>query len=150
MIKFILKGLLRDRSRSLFPLLTVMIGVLLTVLLFCWIKGAETNFLEAAAKFESGHVKIMSRAYSAESDQIPDDLAFIGVGELMQGLNKDFPDLIWTARIKFGGLLDIPDEAGETRSQGPVAGMAIDLFSESSREGEAPGFGKNPGAGASA
>lgn len=136
MIKFILKGLLRDRSRSLFPLLTVMIGVLLTVLLFCWIKGAETNFIEASAKFESGHVKIMSRAYSSESDQIPNDLAYIGVGGLLQGLKQDFPEMIWAPRIKFGGLLDVPDETGETRSQGPVAGMAVDLFSENSEEGK--------------
>ena len=35
--------------------------------------------------------------------------------------------MIWTPRIRFGGLLDIPDRAGETRSQGPVFGMGIDL-----------------------
>jgi putative ABC transport system permease protein len=40
----------------------------------------------------------------------------------------------WTPRIKFGGLLDIPDEKGETRAQGPVAGLALDLFSEESIE----------------
>ena len=39
MIKFFIKGLLRDRSRSLFPLLTVVIGVFLTVVFYCWVQG---------------------------------------------------------------------------------------------------------------
>ncbi|WP_196161559.1 hypothetical protein [Reinekea sp. G2M2-21] len=40
----------------------------------------------------------------------------------------------WVPRIRFGGLLDIPDDEGETRSQGPVFGMGIDLLSENSPE----------------
>ncbi|MBN1222970.1 MAG: hypothetical protein JXB23_06950, partial [Candidatus Aminicenantes bacterium] len=132
MIGFLFKGLMRDRSRSLFPLLTVIIGVLLTVLGLSWISGAETNFIDSSAKFNTGHVKIMSRAYARESEQMPNDLAYIGVRELMEKLQRDFPDMIWTSRIKFGGLLDIPDDMGETRAQGPVAGFALDLFSERS------------------
>jgi len=136
MIRFLLKGLLRDRSRSLFPFLTVAMGVMLTVLLFCWINGAESNFIESHAKFETGHVKIMSRAYAEEADQRPNDLAYIGVAQLMNELKTDFPDMIWTSRIKFGGLLDIPDERGETRAQGPVAGLALDILSPDSIEKE--------------
>lgn len=135
MIKFLFKGVIRDRARSMFPVLTVLFGVMLTVFLYSWIKGAETNFIESSAKFNTGHVKIMSSAYAKEADQIPNDLAFIGVEALMQDLKSNFPDLIWTPRIKFGGLLDIPDENGETRTQGPVAGLAVDLFSEKSHEG---------------
>jgi putative ABC transport system permease protein len=134
MIKFILKGIIRDRSRSLFPILTVFIGVALTVFLYGWIKGAETNFIESSAKFSSGHVKIMSRAYAEEEDQIPNDLAYIGVEALIKDLEQDYPEIIWTSRIRFGGLLDVPDEQGETRSQGPMGGLAVDLFSENSPE----------------
>jgi putative ABC transport system permease protein len=134
MISFLFKGLLRDRSRSVFPFLTVVIGVMLTVLLYSWIKGAQTSFIESSAKFDSGHVKIMSRAYAQEYDQMPNDLAYIGVKELLLELKRNFPSMHWTPRIKFGGLLDIPDEQGETRAQGPVAGLALDLFSEGSIE----------------
>jgi putative ABC transport system permease protein len=129
-----LKGVLRDRSRSLFPFLTVAIGVMLTVFLFSYIKGAESNFVESSARFSTGHVKIMSRAYAAEADQIPNDLAYIGVESLLRELRQEFPEMIWTPRIQFGGLLDIPDEKGETRSQGPVAGLAVDLFGSESPE----------------
>jgi len=140
MIKFIIKGILRDRSRSLFPILVVMIGVFLTVLFYCYMGGAVTNFVDTGAKFDSGHVKIMSRAYAENSDQIPNDLAYIGVEHLIGELKQEFPGYVWTTRIRFGGLLDVPDEEGETRAQGPVAGLALDLFTEDSLEWELLGI----------
>jgi putative ABC transport system permease protein len=140
MIKFIIKGILRDRSRSLIPILVVVIGVFLTVLFYCYMGGAISNFIDTGAKFDSGHVKIMSRAYADNSDQMPNDLAYIGVGQLVEELKQDFPEFVWTARIRFGGLLDVPDEQGETRSQGPVAGLAFDLLSDDSLEWELLGI----------
>jgi len=140
MIKFIIKGILRDRSRSLFPILVVMTGVFLTVLFYCYMGGAVTNFVDTGAKFDSGHVKIMSRAYAENSDQMPNDLAYIGVEQLIGELKQDFPGYVWATRIRFGGLLDIPDKEGETRAQGPVAGLALDLFSEDSQEWELLGI----------
>ena len=136
MIGFILKGIIRDRSRSLFPLLTVMLGVMLTVFLYCYIRGLETNFIDSTARFSSGHVKIMTRSYAAEADQMPNDLAYIGIESLLNRLSKEFPELIWTPRIRFVGLLDVPDETGETKVQGPVAGMAINLLDRQSPEPE--------------
>lgn len=136
MIKFLLKGILRDKSRSLFPILTVVAGVMLTVFGYCWVIGAGDNMMESSAKFSSGHVRVMSRAYAEEADQIPNDLAYIGVESLMQELRSDFPEFIWTPRIRYGGLLDIPDAQGETRSQGPVVGMAVDLLSSEAQEPE--------------
>ena len=140
MIKFIIKGILRDRSRSLFPVLVVVIGVFLTVLFYCYMGGAVNMFIETGAKFDTGHVKIMSRAYAENSDQTPNDLAYIGVGQLMGELKQDFPGYVWTKRIRFGGLLDVPDEEGETRAQGPVAGLALDLFTKDSLEWELLGI----------
>jgi len=78
----------------------------------------------------------MSRAYADEVEQVPNDLAYIGVDQLLGNLRQDFPELIWTPRTKFGGLLDIPDEKGETKVQGPCMGMALDLLSEDSPEKE--------------
>ncbi|MCJ7582660.1 MAG: FtsX-like permease family protein [Candidatus Aminicenantes bacterium] len=140
MIKFIFKGILRDRSRSVIPILVVVIGVFLTVLFYCYMEGAVNGWIETGAKFDSGHVKIMSRAYAENSDQIPLDLAYIGVEQLMNELKQDFPRFVWTKRIRFGGLLDVPDKEGETRAQGPVAGLALDLFTEGSLEWELLGI----------
>jgi len=136
MIAFLFKGLIRDRSRSLMPLVTVVAGVMLTVLMYSWVKGGETEIIRANAHFSTGHVKVMSRAYAQNEDQIPNDLAYIGVEGLVSELRREFSHLIWTPRIRFGGLLDIPDEDGETKTQGPVAGLAVDLLSSKSPEKE--------------
>ncbi len=116
------------------PLLTVVAGVMLTVLMYCWIRGTETEIIRASAHFSTGHMKIMSRAYAENEDQIPNDLSYFGVSDLILDLRSEFRDVIWTPRIRFGGLLDVPDEYGETRSQGPVAGLAVDLLSPASPE----------------
>lgn len=134
MIKFLFKGLIRDRSKSLFPIIIVMVGVAITVFLHGWINGAKSNMIQSHANFSTGHLKIMSRAYAEEANQVPNDLAYVGVDNLKTELKRDFPEMIWTPRIRFGGLLDIPDDEGETRSQGPVLGLAIDLLSPSSPE----------------
>jgi putative ABC transport system permease protein len=40
----------------------------------------------------------------------------------------------WVLRTQFGGLLDAPDENGETRSQGPTMAIAIDMITPGSKE----------------
>jgi len=134
MIKFLIKGLIRDRSRSLFPVLMVCAGAFLTVFIYSYMKGAIGDMVDSSARFDTGHVKIMTIAYSELSDQMPNDLALLGIGALMEKIEKQNPDMVWTSRIKLGGLLDIPDENGQTRSQGPVFGIGIDLFSPDSAE----------------
>jgi putative ABC transport system permease protein len=134
MIKFLFKGILRDKSRSLFPFLIVTAGVFLTVAMCCYIKGAEASFIRSNANLLSGHVRVMTEAYAKEADQIPNDLALTDLPSLIQDLQAGFPGFIWTPRIRFGGLLDVPDENGETRSQGPAAGMAVRLLSPQTPE----------------
>jgi putative ABC transport system permease protein len=134
MIKFLLKGLLRDRSRSLFPVLTVFTGVMLTVFAYSYVQGVASEFIRSTAHFSTGHARVMSRAYAEEADQIPNDMALMGIDSILTILQNDFSELNWTPRIKFGGLLDIPDEKGETRAQGPVMGMAVNLLSPESPE----------------
>ena len=136
MIKFIAKGILRDKSRSLLPIIVVSLGVLLTVFLSGWVTGVFGDMIDMNARFTTGHVKIMTRAYAANQDQKPNDLALLGTGELMEKLKEDYPDMKWVERINFGGLLDVPDEKGETRGQAPAAGQAVDLLSPDSEEAE--------------
>jgi putative ABC transport system permease protein len=133
-IRFLLKGLLRDRSRSLLPVLIVTAGVMLTVFFHAWIGGAISILIQSTAHYSVGHVRVMTRAYAAEADQIPNDLALLGADTLLAGLRRTFPDLLWTPRIKFGGLLDVPDVKGETREQAPVSGMGVNLLSAESPE----------------
>jgi len=134
MIKFLFKGLLRDRSRSLFPVLIVAAGVVLTVFLHAWINGAWTSVIQSTAHYSTGHVRVMTKAYSKEKDQRPNDLALLGIDTLMAELRHTFPDMLWTPRITFGGLLDIPDSNRETRVQSPISGLSVDLLTQGSPE----------------
>ena len=128
MINFLFKGIIRDKSRSLFPILVVFTGVVLSVLMVSWMTGAMNNFIVSNANFSTGHVKIMTRAYAENSDQSPIDLSLIGEKELLAEMEKKYPDMVWLPRIRFGGLLDVPDEKGETASQGPVLGLGVNLL----------------------
>jgi len=136
MIRFLFKGLLRDRNRSLLPILVVTAGVTLTVFLHCYITGILGDMIEFSANYTSGHVKIMTRAYAENKNQVPNDLALIEVDQLISNLQEDYPTMEFVQRINFGGLLDAPDESGETKKQGVVAGIAVDLISENSKEAD--------------
>ena len=136
MIRFLLKGIIRDKSRSLLPVIVVALGVFLTVFMSGWFQGIMGDMIDMNARFLSGHVKIMTRAYDENSDQAPLDLALLDVAALKKQLYVEYPDMEWVERIRSGGLLDVPDENGETRGQGPAMVTAIDLLSPESREAE--------------
>lgn len=134
MIGFVLKGLLRDRSRSLFPVLMVTAGVFLTVVLYGFMQGVLGDLVSSTAKYDTGHVKITTRAWRELADQTPNDLALMNADAILAQLRQQEGDMLWTGRIRFGGLLDVPDAKGETRAQGPVAGLALDLLGSDSPE----------------
>lgn len=136
MIQFILKGIVRDKNRSLLPVIIVALGVTLTVFLSGYLAGVFQDIINQNARFETGHVKIMSRSYADNKEQLPIDLALLEVDELYESLKQSYPDVEWVKRIKFGGLLDIADEEGNTKGQGPASVMAISLFSKESKEAE--------------
>jgi len=129
MIRFIFKGVLRDKNRSLLPIIVVSMGVFLTVLLSGWMQGIFGDMLIINANQTTGHVKIMTRAYAENQSQLPNDLALIGIDTLLPRLQNDYPEMQWVARIEFGGLLDIPNHKGETRAQGPAFCKAVNLLS---------------------
>jgi putative ABC transport system permease protein len=123
MIKFLLKGVFRDHHRSFFPAITVSIGVALTVLMNCYLTGVFGDMIDINAKFHADNI-----------NQLPNDYAMVGVDEILNNLHNRYPEMIFINRIKFGGLLDVADENGETKIQGPTMGTAVDLFSENSTE----------------
>ncbi len=143
MIKFLLKGLLRDKSRSRMPVIVVAIGVTLTVFMHAYITGFMGDTMEMNARFSYGHVTVMTRAYAEEAEMNPNDLAILNTQELLDELNTQFPDMEWAPRIVFGGLVDVPDQTGETRTQGPAMAMGVDMLSPTSREIERLGLEKS-------
>ena len=143
MIHFLTKGLLRDRSRSLFPVIIITITVTIVIFAIGFMKGSMNSVFLNTAVIISGHEKIVTRAYKEESQMLPNDLALLDVDQIIINLNKEYPDHFWSPRITFGGLLDIPDKNGETKDQGPVFALGVDLLNSNSRISEIWEFDKN-------
>ena len=136
MFRFVLKGILRDRSRSLFPIIVVSLIVALVIFNRGFLVGTMNGMFRDTAVISSGHVKIMTHAYQKESQLLPNDLALMNVGEITDVLGEMYSDYFWSPKISFAGLLDLPDEQGETKSQGPVMAYGIDFLSDNSRQHE--------------
>ncbi len=140
MFAFLWKGIIRDKSRSLLPVIVVAIGVFAIIFAYGLVNGMMSNMIQATANFQTGHLKVMTQAYSDNQGQKPNDLALLDTDMLVDQLTTDFPGVEWVPRIFFGGLLDIPDEQGETKAQGPVSGTAYDFLSGNTSELERIGL----------
>ena len=96
MIKFLTKGILRDRSRSLFPVIVVTLTVAMIVLFQGFLTGIMNSMFLDSAVVSTGHVKIMTKAYHEENQLLPNDLALLDTEKLVQELNrKHTADHVW-------------------------------------------------------
>ncbi len=136
MIRFLFLGLIRDKHRSLMPLIVTSSGVMLTVIFHAWITGVINNSIEFNARFSTGHVKIMTRAYAEYTSQSPNDLAILETDSLMYNVSAMIPEMEFSERIYFAGIIDVADKYGETMTQGPCMGIGIDLLSGNMSETE--------------
>jgi putative ABC transport system permease protein len=136
MIKFLARGLFRDRSRSFFPVFIITITVAIVIFALGFMRGAMNAVFLDTAVILSGYEKVVTRAYSDENQMLPNDLALVDIEPMIEQLESSYSDYFWTPKITFGGLLDIPDENNETKSQSPVIAMGIDFLSSSSRQVE--------------
>ena len=136
MINFLIKGLLRDRSRSIFPIIIITATVTIVIFALGFMNGAMNGMFLNTAVIISGHEKVVTRAYKEESQMLPNDLALLNVDQIIATLNQEYSNYFWSPRITFGGLLDVPNENGETKNQGPVIAFGIDLLNNNSRQAE--------------
>ncbi len=134
MIDFLFKGLIRDRSRSFFPLLIITAIVAIIIFFSGFLNGIYNSLFFNTALVNSGHVKVVTHAYNLEHQLLPNDLALLEIDDLVNDLEQSYPDYLWSPRITFAGLLDVPDENGETLSQSPVIALGIDFLSENSKQ----------------
>ena len=134
MIHFLFKGLMRDRSRSFFPLLIITVIVAIIIFFSGFLNGIYNSLFFNTAMVNSGHVKVVTHAYHLEHQLLPNDLALLESKNIIDDLEKKYDDYIWTPRITFAGLLDVPDENGETLNQSPVFALGIDFLSENSSQ----------------
>lgn len=134
MIRFLFLGLIRDKHRSLLPIIVTVTGVFLAVVFHSWMTGILGGSIEYNAKFSTGHVKVMTNSYAENINQMPNDLALYETDKITRELKSMFPQMKWAERIHFAGLIDIPDETGETVEQGPAVGFGLDILTPGSEE----------------
>ncbi|PKN75996.1 MAG: hypothetical protein CVU49_01095 [Candidatus Cloacimonetes bacterium HGW-Cloacimonetes-2] len=128
MFDFILKGIFRDRSRFLFPIIIISAGVSLMVFFLSFMDGYIESMIRQNARFETGHVKIVTKAYNELISQKPYDLGFLDNQEELDVWKTEYPQFDWAERITFGAILDKADSLGNSLSQGQVMGFALDLI----------------------
>ena len=134
MIKFLLKGILRDKSKSLIPVCVISLGVFITVFMSGFVDGVLSEMISSNANLDTGHLKVMTKPYNENKDQLPNDLALLEIDLLIDSLESEYPNLEWVPRIKFGGILDVPDVNGETIIQGPGIGLGLSILGEDKSE----------------
>jgi putative ABC transport system permease protein len=134
MINFLFKGLLRDKSRSFFPIIIITLIVSIIIFFSGFLNGVYNSLFLNTAILNSGHIKVVTHAYNLEHQLLPNDLALLDVNSLVGKLENKYKEYTWTPRITFAGLLDVPDENGETLSQSPVIGLGIDFLSKKSKQ----------------
>ncbi len=135
MTRWMLKGIFRDKTRFLFPFLVVSVGVALVITLMGFMEGVFMGMVDMTANLDTGHLRFVNKPFYEEEHLFPIDRALAGQQETRKWLvDNSHPQVVWTPRIRWGAIMDIPDEHGETKTQTPVIGMAIDLFSPGSPE----------------
>jgi len=134
MIKFLLKGILRDKSKSLIPVCVISLGVFITVFMSGFVDGVLSEMISSNANLDTGHLKVMTKPYNENKDQLPNDLALLEIDLLIDSLESEYPNMEWVPRIKFGGILDVPDVNGETIIQGPGIGLGLSILGEDKGE----------------
>ena len=135
MIVFLFRGIFRDKSRFLFPISIVTIGVALVVALVGFMEGVFMGMIDMTANLDTGHLRLVNKPFYDEEHLRPLDRSLAAQKETLKWLDHNTnPAIKWAPRIRWGALLDVPDINGNTGSQTPVVGMALDLKSSGSFE----------------
>ena len=71
MIKFLTKGILRDRSRSLFPVLVVTLAVAMIIFFQGFFTGIMNSMFLDSAVVSTGHVKVIPEAIKKKASFYP-------------------------------------------------------------------------------
>ena len=135
MIAFLFRGILRDKSRFLFPFSIVAIGVTLVITLVGFMEGVFMGMIDITANLDAGHLRLVNKPFYDEEHLRPLDRSLAAQSETLNWLKKNSPEKTrWSPRIRWGALLDVPDKNGNTVSQTPIVGMALDLKDKKSLE----------------
>ncbi|MEO0021980.1 MAG: FtsX-like permease family protein [candidate division WOR-3 bacterium] len=124
---FVIKGILRDRSRSLFPLVVVTVGVALAVFLDAYLRGAQDSIFAATARLATGHLRVVTRAQAELGNRHSLRFTLKDIDSLVFSLSQRYPEISWHPRLRFSGVI----RSNKTGLPGiPFTGLGMDLTPE--------------------
>ena len=75
MIRLLVKGMLRDRTRSLFPFTVVAVGVALVIIMVGLLDGVIMGMVDSTAYLDTGHLRLVNKPFYDEEHLNPMDRA---------------------------------------------------------------------------
>jgi putative ABC transport system permease protein len=75
MIRFLIKGMFGDRTRSLFPFTVVTIGVALVIVMVGFLDGVVMGMVDSTAYLDTGHLRLVNKPFYDEEHLNPMDRA---------------------------------------------------------------------------
>mgnify|MGYP003802178027 CR=1 FL=1 len=105
-------------------------GVFLMVFFLAFMDGYMESMIRQNARFETGHVKIVTKAYSELLAQKPYDLGLLDIEADLEKWKASYPQFDFVQRITFGAILDKSDSLGNSLRQGQVLGFALELLED--------------------
>ena len=83
MIKFLAKGLIRDKTRSLFPTIIITTTVAIVIFALGFMRGMLNSVFLDTAVIIAGYQKVVTKAYKEEIQMLPLDLALLDIEEMI-------------------------------------------------------------------
>ena len=82
MIRWVLQGILRDKTRSLFPFLVIASGVALVVFTVGFMEGIFMGMIDSTANLDTGHLRFVNKPFYDEEHLNPMDRALTAQNEI--------------------------------------------------------------------
>ena len=102
MIRWLLKGIWRDKTRSLFPFLVITAGVSMMIFFLGFMDGIFAGMVDMTANLDTGHVRFVNRPFYEEEYMSPMDRALAAEKETRRWLEENAdPRMRWAARIRW-------------------------------------------------
>ncbi|NUN16437.1 MAG: ABC transporter permease [Myxococcales bacterium] len=120
-VRLALRNALRNRRRSLFTLLSLLIGVGLLVISQSFVDGIERTLVANEIDSEHSHVRIVPQGYLEEEDYYPIDRPLPNAAQIATFVMERFPGAFALSRMGFRA------EVGDGQKTLRVRGMTANI-----------------------
>ena len=119
-IKLALRNVFRHKTRSIFGIISIVIGVSLMILYSGIFEGSNISFIESMIETGTGDLRLYTKEYYEEIDKLPLENLFTNYDSLGKLLEGKFGISAVTPRLEFTAFLS------DGESDLPLIGVGID------------------------